>query len=80
MGCISCGSDREFEKRGDRRCYAAVTLDDPEIDGWDEGDEIEWDTDHAGREVIYCVECDAEQVIGAGGQLVAPQYGQGVTA
>lgn len=64
--CIRCNESTKFEKRGDRRCYAAVTLDSPEIDGWNESDEITWDTDVLGREILYCEQCDAELVLADG--------------
>jgi hypothetical protein len=81
MKCRSCGSER-LEKRGSRRCYA--TLIDGDVDGWEEGDDIEWDVDSRYREIIYCEDCDTEQVLDTGTvpgaiitALVEPDYSTG---
>lgn len=71
MECLTCKRD-EFEKRGQRRVYGI--LDEVyEVDGWDEGDEIEWDLDDKGREVIYCRRCDSEMVL-VGDELSWAEY------
>lgn len=54
--CPECGS-AELEMRGEQRVYAP--LDDGEVNGWNSG-EVEWDTDHDGNDLIYCVQCDCE--------------------
>lgn len=59
--CEVCGSTA-LEKRGERRIYAPLDQRG-QVDGWSEGDDITWDTDDDGNEIVYCTACDHETAV-----------------